>query len=98
MKGGSTSPPGGGGALNGGTIPEIIWAANIGSEAILGATLGAPALANIRQPVPAASMGTGAGGGGLTGPNGSKDLGGTAGNAFGGGGGNAPGNVPGLGE
>ena len=80
-------PPGGGGALKGGTIPEIIWAASIGSEAIRGAIL-APGLANIRQPVPSASMGTvGEAAGLLAGPRSSTGPGDTAGNAeaFGGG-------------
>ena len=74
-----------GGALA--KMSETIWAANIGSEAILGATL-APGLANIRQPVPSASIGTvGEGAGLLAGPKSSTGPGDTAGNAeaFGGG-------------
>ena len=74
-----------GGALA--KMSKTIWAANMGSEAILGATL-APGLANIRQPVPSASIGTaGEGAGPLAGPRSSTEPGDTVGNAeaFGGG-------------
>ena len=74
-----------GGALA--KISEIIWAASIGSEATWPAIL-APGLANIRQPVPSASMGTvGEAAGLLAGPRSSTGPGDTAGNAeaFGGG-------------
>ena len=90
LAGGVAMPPGGGGALKGGALAkmsETIWAANIGSEAIWGAIL-APGLANIRQPVPSASMGTvGEAAGLLAGPRSSTGPGDTAGNAeaFGGG-------------